>query len=96
MDYYGHAEYTPTQAAYAYAQFSLSGRFQQYTDTWMDYVAANGTYPKTELMDYGLVMKMKVAMYTGLWDDTFPLTYTDETVKSLGPNTVESWVVAPW
>ena len=85
------------QAVAHYAQTSFSKRFQQYTDDWFVYEAENGTYPKTELIDYGLVMKMKVALYIGLFDDTFPLTNNGEEIyRNLGPNTVSHWVVAPW
>ena len=42
-------------------------------------------------------MKMKVALYIGLFDDTFPLTNNGEEIyRNLGPNTVSHWVVAPW
>ena len=44
-----HLPNNPLQAIEAYAQASVSGRFQKYTDTWFDEEA----YPKTELMDFG-------------------------------------------
>ena len=58
----------------AYAQTSLTSRFQEYTTNWFDYEGYPNQYPKTNLMDFALVQKMKVAMYVGLFDDTCPLT----------------------
>ena len=40
----------PIQACAAYAQTSLSQRFQKYNDDWF-----NETNPKTALLDFGLV-----------------------------------------
>lgn len=52
--------------------------------------------PKTELFDFGLVNKSKVAMYVGLFDDTCPLTVATDIYTQLGEDTVAHWVVAPW
>ena len=52
--------------------------------------------PKTELMDFGKVKEMKVAMYVGLFDKTCSLTNSNAIRKQLGEISVAHWVVAPW
>lgn len=52
--------------------------------------------PKTKLMDFGLVEKMNVAMYVGLFDRTCPVTMAEHIRKQLGEDTVGHYVVAPW
>jgi len=47
-------------------------------------------------MDIGRVEKTKVAMYVGLFDDTCPLTISEQIYTDLGPNTVAHYVVAPF
>jgi len=75
----------------------MTNRFQEYTDDWFDYMDANeGAMPHTELMDFGLVKKSKVAMYVGLFDDTCPLTTSADIRTQLGEDTVAKFVVAPW
>ena len=73
LDYYGGLENNPIQAVAAYAQTSLTGRFQEYTADWFEYEGYPNKYAKTQLMDFALVNNMKVAMYVGLFDDTCPL-----------------------
>ena len=70
VDYFGGLKNNPIQAVAAYAQTAFSERFQTYTKDWFKYVDENDTYPKTELMDFGLVKKMQIAMYIGLFDNT--------------------------
>ena len=41
-------------------------------------------------------MEMKVALYIGQFDDTFPLTHGEFIYQNLGPDTVVHWVVAPF
>ena len=53
----------------AYAQTSYSRRFQQYNP---DYLTEEN--PKSPIMDYGLVKKVKVSMYVGLFDNTCPVS----------------------
>ena len=92
-----HLPNNPIQAVGAYAQTSLSDRFQKYNEDWFDYTEANdGAIPHTDLMDFGMVTKSKVAMYVGLFDDTCPLTTAVDIHTQLGENTVAKWVVAPW
>ena len=86
----------PLQAVAAYGQTAFSRRFQMYTDDWFSYIAANGTYPKTDEIDYGRAQNMQVAMYIGLFDDTCPLTYTMDSIAEMGPRVVAHTVVAPW
>ena len=88
-----HLENNPTQAMAAYAQTSISNRFQRYNKNWF---SEPNEVPKTELMDFGRVKKMKVAMYVGLFDDTCPLTVAQEQYTQMGPEIVANWVVAPW
>ena len=64
-------ESIPIQDTAAYAQASLSGRFQEYTETWFE----DGENSRTKLIDYGLVKETKVAMFAGLFDDTCPLPF---------------------
>ena len=52
--------------------------------------------PHTDLMDFGLVNKSKVALYVGLFDTTCPLTTAVEIREQLGEDTVAHYVVAPW
>ena len=59
----------------AYAQTSLSNRFQRYNTNWWSEPLKT---PKAELMDFSLVREMKVAMYVGLFDDTCPLVKSEE------------------
>ena len=66
-----HLANNPLQAVAAYAQTSLSNRFQRFNPNWF---SEPGKVPKSDLMDFGRVKKMKVAMYVGLFDDTCPLT----------------------
>jgi len=74
-----HLPNNPVQAMAAYAQTALTGRFQKYNPDWFSYVEENdGAYPKTELMDFGLINKSQVALYIGLFDDTCPLTVAAE------------------
>ena len=47
-------------------------------------------------MDFGLVEKMQVAMYIGLFDDTCPLVNAMESVQQMGHATATHVVVAPW
>ena len=78
-----------------YAQTSLSGRFQKYSPDWFDYSADD--WPKTELMDFGLVEEMKVAMYVGLFDNTCQQTTAEAQYTQMGKErTVAHFVVAPW
>ena len=53
----------------AYAQTSTTGRFQQYSD---DFLTEEN--PKSPIMDYGLVKKMKVSMFVGMFDNTCPVS----------------------
>jgi len=81
----------PTMALSAYAQVSISGRFQQPTETWFE-----EENPKTPLMDFGMVKKMNVALFAGLWDNTCPLTETTAIYDQLGGDrSVSTWVVNP-
>ena len=82
----------------AYSQASFTKRFQQYVDhdEWFAYYNEHGQYLKTPLMDYGLVEKMQVATYTGLFDNTCPMVLTFEAIQSMGPRTVAHTVVEPW
>ena len=66
------------------------------TPDWFNYIEENGSYPKTELMDFGMVKKMQVGLYIGLFDDTCPLIYSIEAIQQMGPRTVAKTVVAPW
>lgn len=79
----------PLQLAAQYAQTSLSGRFQHYTDKWFE----EGGNSRTELMDFGLIKEMKVAMFLGLWDSTCPLTKNVEARTQMGEDTVVEWIV---
>jgi len=81
----------PVQALSAYCQTSQTQRFQIYHDDWNW-----DTPPKTELLDFGLVQKMKVAMYVGLFDRTCPVSMAETIRKQLGEDTVAHYVVAPW
>ena len=74
LDYFGSLINNPIQAVASYAQTSLTGRFQEYTDQWFEFEGYPEQYAKTKIMDFGLVQKMKVAMYVGMFDDTCPLT----------------------
>ena len=58
--------------------------------------ANGGQKPHTDLMDFGLVNKSKVALYVGLFDTTCPLTTAVEIREQLGEDTVAHYVVAPW
>ena len=49
---------------------------------------------KTELIDFGLVTEMKVAMFAGLFDDTCPLTVAMEQKTQMG-DAVAMWTVSP-
>ena len=92
-----HLANNPIQAVAAYAQTSLTNRFQKYTDDWFDYMGSNnGAMPHTELLDFGLIKKTKVALYAGLFDDTCPLTTAVDIHTQLGENNVAKWTVAPW
>ena len=95
-DYYGSLPATPMQAVASYAQASASQRFQKYDPDWFNYIEENGSYPKTELLDYGMVKKMQVGMYIGLFDDSCPMIYTFESIQQMGPGTVTHTMVAPW
>ena len=68
----------------------MTQRFQEYTDDW-DFENP----PHTELMDFGRVKEMKVAMYVGLFDRTCPVTQAEFIRTQLG-NQVSHYVVAPW
>ena len=82
---------SPIQAVAAYAQTSKIGRFQQYTD---DFLTEEN--PKSPIMDYGLVKKMKVSMFVGLFDNTCPVTRAQEIYENLGgEKTVYKWIVQP-
>ena len=96
LDYYGGLKNNPIQAVAAYAQTSLTGRFQEYTNDWFEFEGFPNQYAKTNLMDFALVQKMKVAMYVGLFDDTCPFTSSEWMYQQMGPATVTHWVVAPW
>ena len=50
------------------------------TPDWFNYIEENGSYPKTELLDFGMVKKMQVGMYIGLFDDSCPMIYTFESI----------------
>ena len=88
-----HLENNPLQALANYAQTSISSRFQRLNKNWF---SEPNEVPKSELMDFGKVKKMKVAMYVGLFDDTCPLTVAQEQYTQMGPEIVANWVVAPW
>ena len=46
----------PIDAIAAYAQCAEAQRFQRYyPGDWFEYKKTHGTYPKTELLDFGLV-----------------------------------------
>ena len=81
----------PVQDSAAYAQTSLSNRFQRYTDSWFD----TESPPRTELMDFGLVKEMKVAMFVGLFDTTCPLPTVVAQKAQMG-DTVAMWQVSPF
>ena len=66
------------------------------TPDWFNYIEENGSYPKTELMDFGMVKKMQVGLYIGLFDDTCPLIYSMEAIQQMGPRTVAHTMVGPW
>ena len=86
-----HLPNNPIQAQAAYAQTALSGRFQRYDPDWF-----SEADPKSELMDFGLVKEMKVSLFVGLWDNTCPLTTSQEIYEQLGGEKVVShWVVVP-
>lgn len=55
----------PTQALAAYAQTSMTYRFQNYMP---DYLYVEN--PKSPILDYGMVKEMKVNLFVGLWDNT--------------------------
>lgn len=67
----------PIAAIAAYAQTSLTERFQEYTPDWFQFINEHGVYPKTKLMDFGLPTEMQVGMYVGLFDNTCPLTVSE-------------------
>ena len=86
----------PVQAVAAYAQTSATGRFQEYTADWFDYIDENdGKMPHTPLLDFGLVNKTKVALFAGLFDSTCPLTVAKWQKDMLGENIAE-FNVTPW
>lgn len=92
-----HLPNNPVQALAAYAQTSLTGRFQKYDPDWFSYLDEHdGAYPKTELMDFGLVNTSQVALYIGLFDNTCPLTVASEIATQLGEASLAHYVVAPW
>ena len=93
-----HLMNNPIQAAAAYAQTSMSSRFQRYTEekVWWGQEHYPEAKHHSELMDYGLVKDMKVAMYVGLFDDTCPLVESQKIYEDLGEFTAFHWVVAPW
>ena len=67
------------------------GRFQQYNPNFFD-----EEDPKMPLLDFGLVQKMKVALFVGMWDNTCPLTRAQEIYEQLGgERTVSDWIVHP-
>ena len=81
----------PVQALSAYCQASQTQRFQEYFDDWNWDVP-----PHSSLLDFGMVKKMKVAMYVGLFDRTCPITMAEKIRKQLGEETVAKYLVAPW
>ena len=83
-------ESIPIQATAAYGQTSMSNRFQQYTDTWFE----DDGKSKTELMDFGLVKEMKVAMFAGLFDQTCRLPDAIAQKTQMG-DAVAMWTVSP-
>ena len=92
-DYINSLEYVQLQAVALYGQTSVTNRFQYYDDDWWNEDVA---HRKSEVMDFGLVKEMNVSMYVGLFDNTCPLTQSQEIYEQLGPATCSEWIVAPW
>lgn len=92
MPLYQGIRYTPIQAHAHYAQTALSGRFQEYMEDWFDVEGP----PRSKLLDVGLVSKVNLALYVGLWDDTCPGQHAAQLADELGRETVTHYVVAPW
>ena len=81
----------PTQALAAYAQTSLTYRFQNYMP---DYLFVEN--PKSPILDYGMVKEMKVNLFVGLWDYTCPMKRAQEMYENLGgEKTVYKYMVHP-
>lgn len=81
----------PTQALAAYAQTSLTYRFQNYMP---DYLFVEN--PKSPILDYGMVKEMKVNLFVGLWDYTCPMKRAQEIYENLGgEKTVYKYMVHP-
>ena len=97
VEYIGGLSNNPIQAVAAYSQTNLTNRFQSYYEgDWFAYTRENGGYAKTNLLDFGLVKEMKVAMHIGLFDNTCPLTFSMKAIQSMGPDVVAQVLVAPW
>ena len=88
-----HLHNNPVQALAAYAQTSLTNRFQEYTDDWLTYPGYPESYAKTPLLDIGLTEKTKISMMVGLFDNTCPLTVSEQIKNNLGPGTIAEYMV---
>ena len=71
----------PVKSLVFYAQASFSDRFQEYyPGDWF----ASDQLPHTPLLDYGLVNKMQVAFFIGLFDSTCRLPYAMDQKRMIG------------
>ena len=84
----------PIQVIAHYAQNASQGRFQTYidTDTWFN---LGNTWSKS--YDYTQVTGMKVALLSGLWDDTVPMAETVAMANAFDKiGSLIEFDVAPW
>ena len=77
----------------AYAQNSLTGRFQRPILPSKYFASEN---PKSPLMDFGLIEETTVGMFLGLWDNTCSIKTSQGIYEQLGgEKTVKYWLVNP-
>jgi len=81
----------PIRATAIYGQCAYTGRFQHYTEDWFDHEQRS----RAELIDFGLVKEMKIAMFIGLWDNTCNVKHAAEQRAQM-MDTVAMWEVSPF